>query len=59
MFIYVQISNFITQFFLNLGTLVIPAYANPDHQLVENFCVYLHAKNQLHTPDAFMEILQR
>ena len=69
MFIYVEITNFMTQFFLKilqrnsklviLGTLVIPAYANSNHQLVENFCVYLHATNQLHTPHVFMEILQR
>ena len=35
-----------------LGTLAMPGYANPKwyFQLVENFCVYLQAKNQLHTP---------
>ena len=35
-----------------LGTLAMPGYAQPKWycQLVENFCVYLQAKNQLHPP---------
>ena len=35
-----------------LATLDIPGYTEPKwyYQLVENFCVYLHAKNQLHPP---------
>ena len=43
-----------------LGTLGMPGYANSKwhYQLVENFCVHLQAKNQLHS-HAFLEILQR
>ena len=35
-----------------LGTLCMPGYAHPKwyYQLVENFCVYLNAKKQLHPP---------
>ena len=41
-----------------LGTLGMPGYANEKwyYQLVENFRVYLQAKNQLHS-HAFLEIL--
>ena len=44
------------------GTLGMPGYANPkwNYQLVQNFRVYLQAKNQLQPPPyAFLEILQR
>ena len=43
-----------------LGTLSMPGYAHHEwyYHLVENFCVYLQAKNQ-HYLHGFMEILQR
>ena len=43
-----------------LGTLSMPGYTHHKwyYHLVENFYVYLQAKNHLH-PYAFMEILQR
>ena len=68
MLICMQKTNFITPFFLKivkrngklviLGTLGMPGYANPKwyYQLVENFRVYLQAKNQLQSY-AFLEIL--
>ena len=46
---------------LILGTLGMTGYANPKwyYQLVETFRVHLQAKNQVHPPQSFLEILQR
>ena len=61
-FICRQKTNFILHVFLDilqrcyklvvLGTLGMPGHAHPNwyYQLVENFRVYLQAKNQLHSP---------
>ena len=70
MFNYRQKINFIFMFLLIylhsywklviLATLGIPGYTYQKwyYQLVENFCVYLQAKNQLHHP-CFLDTLQR
>ena len=41
-----------------LGTLIMAGYIHPNwyYQLEENFCIYIHAKNQLHPPTSFWKI---
>ena len=63
-FIYRQKNNFILNVFLEilqtycLGTLGMPGYTNPYYQPVENFCVCLQAKNQVHPIYLFGDIAQ-